>query len=348
MTPHKNHTKKTIVYFKKYSGITADIISNSAKELLEKLILEESVTLAETVPIKTHFGEEQNTSFLPPALYDGIIDYLQEHGVAASFIETNVLYRSPRTRKESHLQLARKNGFTRLPILIAEDGGEKDTYEVQIDKKFFQSVKLARSFKQFQQVIVLSHFKGHKFAGFGGALKQLAMGFASRSGKMAQHSKMIPHVLPEKCTLCAECALSCDHDAISFGEHMIISEEKCVGCANCVATCPEEAVKNDWKGVNFREKIAEYAYGAQLNKKLMYLSFLVNITEECDCMRKEMTPFTDNIGILASMNPVALDAASLDLVQQATGKPWFDIGREALDHAEKIGFATQNYTLKEL
>lgn len=336
------------VYFKRYEDHNPEMLSRLGRELLEVLVKNEKVTLNKEIPIKVHFGEKGNVTFVPASAYDGIIDYMEENEVKSSFIETNVLYRGSRTTKDSHIQLAKDHGFTRLPIIIADGDMGEEVYEVTIDKQYFKKVKLGAAFEKFDQIVVLSHFKGHGLAGFGGAIKQLSMGFASRGGKMEQHSKMVPRVRGKRCTSCGLCVEKCDVHAITIEEHANISNEKCVGCAACIAICPEGAITNDWGASNFREKVAEHAYGAQLNKHFMYITFMMNITEECDCFGEHMVPIAKDFGVLASLDPVALDKACLDLLQEESGKKLFEIGRESLEHAKAIGFGSQEYEIIEI
>lgn len=335
------------VYFKKYDGNDTSVLSKLAKELLEQLVENDGHIIMDNVPIKVHFGEKGNKTFVPPACYDGIIDYLESKDKKTSFIETNVLYRGSRTTKENHIALAKEHGFNRIPIIIADGDIGESIYEVKIDKKYFESVKLGAAFNDYDQIIVMSHFKGHGMAGFGGALKQLAMGFASRSGKMAQHSQLSPTVSAKKCIACGVCLEKCDYDAILMEDKAKIIPEKCVGCAGCIAVCPVAAIRNDWGALNFREKIAEYAYGAQLGKKHLYITLMINITEDCDCIGQEMDPVARNYGVLASTDPVALDTACLDILQ-AEHHHMFETGRESLVHAKEIGFGNGDYNLIEL
>jgi len=335
------------VYYKKYDGNDTSILSGIAKQMLAHMVENDGVKLMDTAPIKVHFGEKGNTTFVPATCYDGIIDYLEAQGTKTSFIETNVLYRGSRTTKDNHIALAKDHGFTRVPIIIADGDKGEAVYEVKIDKKYFESVKLGAEFENYEQIIVMSHFKGHGMAGFGGALKQLAMGFASRSGKMAQHSQLSPTVSAKKCISCGVCLESCDYDAITMDDKAEILPDKCVGCAACIAVCPVEAIRNDWGALNFREKITEYAYGAQLGKKHIYISLMINITEDCDCIGHAMDPVARNYGVLASTDPVSLDAACLDILQ-AEHKNMFEAGRTSLIHAKEIGFSDVTYTLVEL
>ncbi len=194
----------------------------------------------------------------------------------------------------------------------------------------------------------MSHFKGHIEAGFGGALKQLAMGFAARSGKLEQHSGISPVVTAAKCTTCSICVDNCNFDAIQVSDTAVIDDSKCVGCAGCIAVCPQGAIRNTWGGAHFREKLSEYAYGASKGKDNIYISFVHNITKDCDCAGIHMKSIAENIGVLAAKDPVALDTACLDLVQKNSGKKLFENGRVSLKHAEKIGLGSMKYELIEL
>lgn len=336
------------VYFIKNSESDNIKIGNNALELLEKVVAETRHKFEKEVPIKVHFGEKGNKTFIPAKCYDSIINYLKEDGVQASFIETNVLYRGSRTTTKMHIETAKFHGFTQIPIIIADGEIGTDYNEVEIDKQFFKSCKIGKGFEKYKQLIVTSHFKGHVAAGFGGAIKQLAMGFASRSGKLEQHTNITPIIEADKCVSCGICVDKCDFDAIHITDAAVIDESKCIGCAGCIAVCPKSAISNSWQGVNFLEKLSEYAYGAAKDKDIIYITFVHNITRECDCAGIAMKPITDNIGLLAGKDPVALDTASLDLVQKSAKKKLFELGRKSLYHAEKIGLGTIQYELIEI
>ncbi len=338
----------TKVYFKRYEGNNLATLSDMAKEMLVQLVEKDGNKLENNVPIKVHFGEKGNTTFVPAACYDGIIDYLEQENKETSFIETNVLYRGSRTTKDNHIALAKEHGFTRIPIIIADGEMGEAVHEVEINKEYFEKVKIGAAYNNFEQVVVMSHFKGHGLAGFGGALKQLAMGFASRSGKMAQHSRMVPKVTADKCTSCGICVNKCDVDAITINTAAEINADKCIGCAGCIAVCPVGAIRNDWGALNFREKITEYAYGAQLDKRHLYITFMMNITKDCDCIGEAMHPIAKNFGVLASTDPVALDTACLDLLQGEENVDLFESGRESIAHAGHIHFGSSKYELIQL
>lgn len=336
------------VYFMPITDYDKQKLSDIALELFDEVVAKDDLELDREIPIKVHFGEKGNTTFLDPTCYKGIIGRLKEAGVAPSYIETNVLYRGSRTTRDSHIALAREHGFTDLPIIIADGDHGEEVTEVPIAGDVFQSVKLGKGFAPYDQFVVMAHFKGHATAGFGGALKQLAMGFASRSGKMAQHATVNPVVEQEECISCGACVAACDYDAIELEDKAFIDHDKCVGCAACVAACPVEAIRTDWGAEDFTLRVAEYAYGAGKDKRNIYISYAVNITELCDCFAGPMDPVAGNLGVFCSTDPVAIDRACIDMLQATEKQPLFDKGRETLLHAEKLGLGSQDYTLIEL
>ncbi len=265
----------------------------AAKQLLETLISDEKFTMDKEIPLKVHFGEKGNNTYIKPDNYNGIIDYLEENEITGSFMETNVMYQGERLIKPSHIKLAKEHGFTRLPIIIADGHRGEEFYEVEIGRKHFQSCKIGKEFSRFHQMIVLSHFKGHMIAGFGGAIKQLAMGCASRGGKVAQHLNAKPFIVPFLCKKCGACLKHCPEYAINLGFIPHIDRNKCVGCAACTAICPQKAIKLNMfrafgsMGNVFGEKLAEYAYAAQKDKQFIYINFAM---DKCDCEGRVMEP----------------------------------------------------------
>jgi uncharacterized protein len=340
------------VYFKAIDSYSkTNEINNAAANLLKIIEKEEKVELSKFIPLKVHLGEKGNTTFIKPNNFDGIIDYLKEKNIDTAFVETNVLYKGQRNTKENHLRLAKEHGFTRIPVIIG-DGDTGEDYElIEINKKNFDKCKIAKAVSKEKQIIVLSHFKGHALAGFGGAIKQLAMGCASKGGKLDQHANSIPKISSLKCKSCNACAHKCPESAILVEKKAKIDKSKCVGCASCMAVCPYGAISNSWLASltrSFNERLAEYAYAAAKGKNHIYITFAFNITRNCDCEGHHMRPIAKDLGIFASTDPVAIDQACLDVLDKSEGRKVLKRGRYTLDYAEAIGLGSKKYELVEI
>lgn len=326
-------------------------INGGSKKLLEHLIDEGKLELSSYVPLKVHFGEKKNQSFIKSENHLGIVGYLQSKNIETAYIETNALYSGERQNRTAHIQLAKKHGFTQIPIVIA-DGEYGDEFKiVSINGTYFDKCFIAKGIADLDHMIVLSHFKGHLLAGFGGAIKQLAMGCASRGGKLAQHSNAIPKIKAKKCEACEDCLKTCPTGAIILNPKPMIDDNKCIGCASCIAVCKQKAVTMTWwasVSKKFREKIAEYALAAQKDKVIIYINYVLNITRGCDCEAHKMKHIAPDVGILASVDPVSIDAASLDLTQKVKGRKIFNRGRRTLDYAEQVDLGTTRYELVEI
>ncbi len=345
----------TDVYFKRIdSGTDIKTIQEISKQLLDTIIEKEKIVLEKKIPLKVHFGEQKNVTFLKPDNYLGIIEYLKERNIETCYMETSALYGGQRFKKELHLKTAEAHGFTQLPIIFADGEHGEDFAEVEIDKKHFKTFKIGKAFLDYTQLVVISHFKGHMLAGFGGAIKQLGMGHGAKGGKMAMHLGEKPHIVARKCTQCNLCKTRCNVDALIIGKKSRIDHTRCVGCGACMAICPHKAItiislKNILKfigiGNPFIEKLVEGAYAAQKGKKNIYITFAMNITPGCDCEPKKMKPLMDDFGIFISTDPVAIDKACYDMAK-AKGKKFR--GYTTFSYAQKIGLGSANYTLHEI
>lgn len=340
------------VYFKAVDSYSkTEEINAAAASLLQVIEEKEHVELNKFIPLKVHLGEKGNKTFIEPKNFNGIIDYLSGRNIETAFIETNVLYKGQRNTIQNHLEVAKEHGFTRLPVIIADGEAGEDYDVIDINKKNFDNCKIARGIAKEKQLIVLSHFKGHVLAGFGGAIKQLGMGCASKGGKLAQHANSIPKISSLKCKACKACALKCPKAAITVDRKAKIDKNKCVGCASCMAACPFGAISNSWLASltrSFNERLAEYAYAASKGRNNIYITFAFNITKNCDCEGHPMKPIAKDLGVFASTDPVAIDQACLDVLDKSEGRRVFKKGRYTLEYAEAIGLGSRNYELVEL
>ncbi len=335
------------VYLKRFEELD-ESINDVVYEMIDKVVKEESFKFNGIVPLKVHFGEKGNVTYIKPEYMSGIKSYLKDNNIETCYIETNVLYKGSRTETKDHLATAKEHGFTDLDIVIA-DGDDENMYnEIEVNLKNFKSCKIGYKFKDYDNFIVISHFKGHGMAGFGGAIKQLAMGFSSRGGKLHQHSQSVPIINENTCISCSACENKCPVDAIYMDGIAVIDEKKCVGCASCTTVCPVNAITNSWQVSNFHEKLAEYAYAAQKNKKNIYIQYAFNITNDCDCVGHKMDVVAPNIGVFVSTDPVAIDNATFDQFKKVNASHIFDSANLTLDHAENIGLGAKEYELIEL
>ena len=319
-----------------------ELINNTVYEML-KII---NFDFKGTVPLKVHFGEPGNITFIRPDNFEGIKKYLKEKDISTCYIETNVLYKGHRTVTKDHINTALNHGFDDLDIIIADDNNKYD--EIEVNLKYFKTCKIGKRFNEFDNYIVISHFKGHGLAGIGAALKQLAMGYASRGGKLHQHDTSIPRLNKDRCISCGDCVEKCPVDAIEMEDKAYIIDDKCIGCAACTLVCPVNAITNNWGTNNFHEKLAEYAYAASLNKNNVYITYAFNITDDCDCFGTEMDLIADNIGIFASTDPVAIDKACLDKFLETNNNSHFQTATITINYAEELGMGSTNYELIEI
>ena len=346
----KNMSK--VYFIKARKNNTSENISADAANLFQIFLEQEQIRLAEKLPLKVHFGEKGNQTFIPPACFDGLIDILKDRQIEACYTETNALYRGERQNRSDHEKLALAHGFNQLPIVIA-DGQYGDDFErVVINGKHFESCFIGKSIALADQLLIISHFKGHMLAGFGGAVKQLAMGCAARGGKLAQHHNTVPKIKSRKCEGCGNCAENCPANAITVTDKAVINAEKCIGCAACMAVCPQGAIGTNMLQLasafitrTFSERMAEYAYAAQKDKLNIYMNFACNITRGCDCEGHAMKIILPDMGIFAGTDPIAVDQACLDTIESTMGRKYFRRGRHTLSYGETLGLGSRTYEL---
>lgn len=300
------------------------------------------------VGIKVHFGEDGNTYFVPASMVEPLCKALD-----ATLIETNVAYKGRRTQTDTHIELAHDHGFTFAPIDILDEGGE---LEVPIEGgKQFKTAYLGKNIDKYETIIYFTHFKGHGRSGFGGCIKNASMGMATPKGKKIMHSSDFPEVVPGNCTYCNACTYDCPVDAITITDNgPVIDREKCIGCGKCISTCPHGAIQpasDSLQTQRFLEGLVEYAKAATQNRNNIYFNVVINLSPTCDCGGHPEEPFCGNIGILASTDIVAIEAAAHDLVDKATDSDDAFLkvnsvsGKHQIEYAEKLGMGNKKYNL---
>ncbi len=361
----------------------ADMRASHKENLFDKISrlltlcgLGQRVQTGDLTAVKIHFGEKGNSAFIRPIFVRRVVDELKKLGAKPFLTDSSTLYPGERKEAVSALTCAIENGFAYAVVsapLIISDGlrGVTET-TVPVAGELLKEVYIGTEIVEADALVALSHFKGHELTGFGGAIKNLGMGCASRKGKLVQHSTVAPRVTAKHCTGCGICIRACAHDAICITDRVAaIDAEKCAGCSRCITVCPTKAVAIQWNAASelVMRKMAEYAIGAVANKqgKTIFLNFITQVSPACDCYGHCDAPIVNDIGICASTDPVALDQACADLVNNARGNEgsalksghepggdkfrgvWPDIPWQVqLEHAEKVGLGSRTYTLVKL
>lgn len=332
---------------------------------LEKLVYSENllgfVADRDVTAVKTHFGEAADLGFVRPVYIKMLGEIIKGAGGLPYLTETSTLYKGNRNNAIKHIAHAHAQGFgfaaTGMPIIMADGLFGDEECDVPIDGKLYRSVHIAALFAKCNALVVLSHFTGHMGTGFGATLKNIGMGCSSRKGKMAQHSTAKPKIKKKACTGCGVCAKWCPEAAISLVEEKAgIDREKCIGCGECLAMCRFDAVKYNWGATyeDLQKKVVEHAMGVYTlhREKSLFINIATRVSKDCDCAGGSYKKIVPDVGILVSRDPVAVDAASLDLVEKTAGKSLgqlaYDVPtRVQLDYARELGFGSVDYELIE-
>ena len=356
--------KKSKVFFiETRNGESLDSLAEKVKCLYDAAGLGSIIKQGDMVAVKTSFGEKGNIGHLKPPIIKAAVDKVKLSNGKPFLVETNTLYVGQRSNAIDHLMLAHEHGFTientGAPVIIA-DGllGEHD-YIVDVDNGLCKNAYISGVAKASNVIISIAHVTGHLAAGMGATFKNVGMGLSARGGKLAQHSGVIPQIISKNCTTCKVCQTWCPSNAITMEDNTaIINSEKCIGCGECLAVCQFSAVKIAWDEdtANLQKKVAEYCLAIlkEKKKKAAFFNFLTHITKHCDCMDEPFEPDISDIGIVVSKDPVAVEKATIDLINEHTGKDYFrHIWPEIdytvqLNHAHEIGLGNLEYDLENI
>ncbi len=307
------------------------------RRLLERTGFAGHVAGGELTAVKIHFGERGVTSHVQPLMVGPILEELSRAGARPFLTDASTLYVGQRGEAVSHAMQAARHGYDPLllgaPVIIADGlkGGSQVALPVPGGKHFTEAF-IAADIAEADLLVSINHLKGHELAGFGGALKNIGMGAASKQGKMHQHVTTGPLVDVAACTGCGACVGTCSALALALVDaldarpekpHQIIQldHDRCRGCGACFLACKSGGLSIDWQTdvAAFLERMMEYAAALLLSRPRpsLHVTFVTAVTPDCDCMGFSDAPICPDIGVLASLDPVAIDQAGIDLVNQA-------------------------------
>ena len=354
---------KSIVYF-------TDVKKDSNKSLIERLAtmidrskLLKNIESYDKVAIKTHFGERGGHAYIRTPFIGRIVSKVKEYSGIPFVTDANTLYSHKRHNAIDHLETAAINGFTPetvgAPIIIADGLIGKDQETIKIKGNHFKEIYIASTIFHSDFIIVATHFTGHPMGCFGGSIKNLAMGCASIKGKFLQHSEYLPEVKEDLCKLCETCIENCGYDAIKKGKNSIyFIAENCVGCGECLSVCKHGAISPKYpnEAKKLQEKMVEYVMGIinQKKGKIIYINFLIDISPGCDCCNFSNAPIVPDLGILLSDDPIAIDKASVGLVNKQCGVDKFKLiykdidWKWQLDYGRQMGIGNAEYEIINL
>ena len=255
---------------------------------------------------------------------DGAKGYLKESLIAplvkklnGTIIECNTAYPGARNTKEDHLKVAKKHGFTSFANVDIMDG--EGEFKIPVKKgKHLKYDLVGNNFANYDSILNLAHGKGHAMGGFGANLKNQSIGISSRNGKAYIHS--------------------CGQDENS-----------------------DTAWDAKYEQIEFIESMAEAAsavsdYLNKNNKPIAYITVMNYLSVDCDCDAHQSEPVMEDIGIIASLDPVANDQAFIDFIfnskEPGAKKLQERIdsrqGRAILPYAESLGLGSTKYELINL
>lgn len=287
---------KSKVYFSR------TITPEKVLELYKTLGME----LSGSIAIKVHSGETGNQNFLRPEFWKPLIDH-----VCGTVVECNTAYEGTRNSTEKHIKTMEEHGWSTNFNVDIMDADQPDMVLPIPNGQKITSNFVGSHLVYYDALLVLSHFKGHPMGGYGGALKQLAIGIASSFGKAYIHGAGEPEKI-----------WTADHD--SFLESM----------ADAAAS------------------VVDYFQG-----NAVYVNVMKNMSVDCDCCAVAEDPCMKDIGILVSLDPVAIDQACLDLIYAATDDPGQAHllerieslnGAHTIDAAAALGIGSKEYELIEV
>jgi uncharacterized Fe-S center protein len=332
-----------------------------ARFIADKIL--DHINSGDKVGVKVHVGEAQNTHYLRPDYVREVVTAIKAKGGIPTLIETQGLGNNieniticedysicvgHRKTAEDHKKIAELHGYSEsvigAPIYFIDGDEGIDRQVVAIDGIHFKEVSVAKKLFEFDKLVIISHFKGHPQAGYGGALKQLGIGCVAKKNKHLAHFDGLIEVNVKNCDLTQchqECVTSCPVNAIKINsEHAVIDTFTCYGCFKCTQKCPVKRALKGPKMRNFPDFVDCFIDNAKAvltfgPERIRYINFAFDIPAMCDCVPNAGVPVVPDLGIYGSSDPVAIDKACIDAETNAPGLPFLNKDNEWMRPLER-------------
>lgn len=281
------------------------------KEITPEAVIKMYKALGKELPgkvaVKVHSGEKGNQNYLRPEFMRPMVE-----AVNGTIVECNTAYDGARNSTKKHRQLMEEHGWSKYFKVDLMDAEKPDLILPVSDGKVLKENAVGKTMANYDSLLVLSHFKGHPMGGYGGALKQLAIGCASSEGKSLIHSGGFTD------------------DQTIVWDHVPAQEVFCEAMADAAGS------------------VMEFFKG-----NTAFVSMVCNLSVDCDCCAVAEDPCMKDIGILSSLDPVALDQACIDLIYQSKdpGRDHFiervetRHGIHTIEAAAELGYGVREYEL---
>jgi uncharacterized Fe-S center protein len=300
-----------------------------------------------SVPVKLHMGELKNKHFVKPDFTKVVVYALKKVGAKPYLFDTTVSYSGKRHTVEGYKEVTKIHGFTYRNIgckVVIDDTGVM----VNVEGRDFE---VADHIFNATHIFALTHVKGHVATGLGGAIKSFGMGGVTKETKKKMHHGSRPVYKKDACTYCAVCSEVCPFEAIEVNEDSWnLDTTECFGCGVCVDNCKNNALVH--KDADIQYVLACAAKACVENRHVIYLNELKRIAKSCDCDPSANPIICPDIGYLVSNDPVAIDKATLDLINDVKGNIFEKENKispyKQIKFGEEIGLGSSLYQLIEL
>ncbi|HDQ15747.1 MAG TPA: DUF362 domain-containing protein [Bacteroidetes bacterium] len=296
-------------------------------------------------PLKLHMGETGNRYYPKANFVKLVVEELKNRGGEPFLFDTTVAYPGLRHYKSGYQKVARMHGFRKIDCDVVIDDAGKN---VKIEGRDYE---VADNIYRSKHIFALSHVKGHIATGFGGAIKNFGMGGVTKETKKKMHHASRPVYQKDACNFCGVCAEVCPFDAIKVNDkRWALNKRKCFGCGVCIENCNRKAITNEDKDLPYL--LACAAKACVDNKNVIYLNDVNRISRNCDCDPLSGPIICPDIGYLISDDIVAIDQASVDLVNNVKKDIFLKKNKvdpeKQIKYGEEIGLGSTSYELIEI